>query len=65
MLEQIKACQPRPDPRLRALHHKLPPAEREKVVEFIAEVRCVPAPRCTWCNHEKAYGSQPQSTDST
>jgi hypothetical protein len=39
MLEQLKACQTRPDPRLRTLHRNLPPAEREKVVEFIAEVR--------------------------
>lgn len=39
VLEQISACQARPDPCLRTLHHNLPPAEREKVVEFIAEVR--------------------------
>mmetsp|Transcript_10719 Transcript_10719/g.34437 ORF Transcript_10719/g.34437 Transcript_10719/m.34437 type:complete len:286 (-) Transcript_10719:714-1571(-) len=38
MVEQIRACQTQPDPYLRTLHYKLPPAEREKVVEFIAQV---------------------------
>jgi len=44
MVEQIRACQTQPDPYLRTLHYKLPPAEREKVVEFIAQVRRVPLP---------------------
>ena len=51
IIEQIKADQPLPDLRLLTLHQTLLPGEREKYVEFIAEVHILlPGPSSPDCS---------------